>query len=144
MANNRKSSVISGTFLLFVAAIDFCWPFDAVRNINQCISNVRKCVCNDIPHVSMRKRDKNSPRTTTCDDFLASTIAISGVRCYTVIMKTQFCLLIIYICSSDFWQPRSAFLKHNLNLITSETTFKRQIAWYNDTIDKIKWKGYVH
>ena len=32
----------------------------------------------------MRKRDKNSPRTSTCDDFLASTIAISGVRCYTV------------------------------------------------------------
>ena len=52
--------------------------------MNQCISNVRKCVCNDISHVLMRKRDKNSPRTSTCDDFLASTIAISGVRCYTV------------------------------------------------------------
>ena len=46
--------------------------------------HVRKCVCNDISHVSMRKRDKNSPRTSTCDDLLASTIAISGVRCYTV------------------------------------------------------------
>ena len=32
----------------------------------------------------MRKWDKNSPRTSTCEDFLASTIAISGVRCYTV------------------------------------------------------------
>ena len=35
-------------------------------------------------HVSMRKWDKISPRTSTCEDFLASTIAISGVRCYTV------------------------------------------------------------
>ena len=34
----------------------------------------------------MRKGDKNSPRTSTCEDFLASTIAISGVRCYTVII----------------------------------------------------------
>ena len=43
-----------------------------------------KCVCNDISHVSMRKGNKNLPRTSTCEDFLASTIAISGVRCYTV------------------------------------------------------------
>ena len=85
--------MISGTFLLFVAAIDFCRPFDVVRNINQCISNVRKCVCNDISHESMRKMDKNSPRTSTCDDVLASTIAISGVRCYTVqIYKTMISL----------------------------------------------------
>ena len=33
----------------------------------------------------MRKGDKNSPRTSTCEDFLASTIAISGVLCYTVV-----------------------------------------------------------
>ena len=32
----------------------------------------------------MRKGNKNLPRTSTCEDFLASTIAISGVRCYTV------------------------------------------------------------
>ena len=32
----------------------------------------------------MKKWDKNSPPTSTCEDFLASTIAISGVRCYTV------------------------------------------------------------
>ena len=42
------------------------------------------CVCNNISHDSMRKWDINSPRTSTCEDFLASTIAISDVRCYTV------------------------------------------------------------
>ena len=45
----------------------------------------KKCVCNDISHVSMRTGDKNSPRTSTCEDFLASIIAISGVRCYTIL-----------------------------------------------------------
>ena len=40
MVSNKKSSVIRGTFLLFVAAIDFCWPFVVVRNIYRCISNV--------------------------------------------------------------------------------------------------------
>ena len=35
----------------------------------------------------MRKWDKNSPRTSTCEDILASTIAISGVRCYTVVLN---------------------------------------------------------
>ena len=41
-------------------------------------------VCNDISHLSIRKGDKNSPCTSMCEDFLASTIAISGVGCYTV------------------------------------------------------------
>ena len=48
-----------------------------------------KSVCNDISHVSMRKWDKNSPRSSTCEDFLASVIAISGVRCYTVMVLLQ-------------------------------------------------------
>ena len=49
-----------------------------------------KCVCNDISHVSMRKWDKNSPRISTCEDFFPSTISISGVRCYTVIVFRLF------------------------------------------------------
>ena len=35
----------------------------------------------------MRKGDKYSPRTSTCEDSLASTIAISGVRCDTVMLE---------------------------------------------------------
>ena len=38
VTKNRKSSVISGTVPLFVAAIDFCLPFVVVRNIHRCIS----------------------------------------------------------------------------------------------------------
>ena len=50
-----------------------------------------------ISHVSMRKGDKNSPRTSTCDDFPASTIAISGVRCYTVeVRKYNFTNIIAF------------------------------------------------
>ena len=55
--------MISGTDLLFIAAIDFCRPFVVVRNIHRCLSNDRKWACNEISRDPMRKIDKHAPRT---------------------------------------------------------------------------------
>ena len=49
------------------------------------LATSENCVCNDISHVSMRKGDKNSPHTSTCEVFLAWTIffpVYDAIRCY--------------------------------------------------------------